>query len=185
MKRFIVCLIFAGITAVMFGQSDFYYSERGEKNYFKTRTDKMILRTGSAAEAKALSMDASFLSARVHTDVVTVTVDALRTNREVLMQRRGVTDAAYALESDDGILIYLKNQIYVKFKDGLVPEEVLRKVGLIESVESILLSNPWSMGYRIRLNVKLGDILRICRDLYESGLVKCAEPSSYYGNETA
>ncbi|MDR2968478.1 MAG: S8 family serine peptidase [Tannerellaceae bacterium] len=58
-------------------------------------------------------------------------------------------------------------------------KEALEKAGLAENIIKIELYDADRNGYDVTLDVKSSDILRICRDLYESGVVTCAEPSCF------
>ena len=180
MKRIIVFLIFVSTTAGLFAQSDFIYSEKGEKLYFKIRNDKLILKTKSAIEAKALSKQTVFRSAYdVNYDMVIITIDTLQINRNNLMQKNDILDVTCALEYIDGTLQYPSNQILVRFKEGQSKEKILDDIGLTKSIETVELFDPYSEIYIITLNVKLGDILQICRNLFESGFCTFAEPSFF------
>jgi hypothetical protein len=75
-------------------------------------------------------------------------------------------------------LQYPTDKIYAGFK-GFSPEEALGKAGLTENVVEIELCDADRKGYDVTLDVKLSDILRICRNLYESGLCEWAEPSFF------
>ena len=44
MKRLIIVLIFVNITTGLLAQSDFFYNAKGEKEYFKIRKDKIVLK---------------------------------------------------------------------------------------------------------------------------------------------
>ena len=161
-------------------ETDFIYREDGSKQYFKIRTDHLILKCRSAEDAKALSEQDIFINASVHDDEIIAMIDPSQITLADLLQRQEVVDGIYTFETMfEGIIIALQTLLYVKFTDGLTPEEVLYRAGLTRYVVSIELFNEWSMGYYILLNVKLGDILRICRELHELGLVKVASPSYY------
>ena len=95
------------------------------------------------------------------------------------MKRTDVVDGAYGLRHIDGIsqhhpLQFLTNQIFVKIKENQLLEEVLEHVNLTKYVQDIKHYHRYCL---ITLDVKLGDILRVCRELYESGLCEYAEPS--------
>ena len=161
-------------------ETDFYYRENGSKDCFKIKTDRLILKCRSVEDAKVLLEQDIFINASVHSDEIIAMIDPSQITLADLLQRQEVIDGIYAFETVfESMVIALKTQLYVKFTDGLTPEEALDRAGLTLYVASIELSNPWSMGYRIVFDVKLGDILRICRELHELGLVKVAEPSCY------
>jgi len=97
MKRFILFLVFVKITTVLLAQSDFFYTDKGEKETFKIRKDKMILKTKSATDAKVLSNQAIFRSAYdVSYDCVIATIDTFQIKLDDLKQRSDVVDATYA-----------------------------------------------------------------------------------------
>jgi hypothetical protein len=52
MKRLILFLVLANITLGLFAQSDFFYTPNGEKEYFKVRKDKVLLKTQSKTEVE-------------------------------------------------------------------------------------------------------------------------------------
>lgn len=172
MKHIIAFLVFTTIAMGLFAQSDFYYTDKGEKVSLKIRKDKVILKIKSAKEVKALTKQTAFLSAYdVSSDMVIATIDTLQIKtHEDLLQRSDVIDATYALEYADGTLLYPTDRISVKFKEGQSVKKILNDTGLNTSVESIELFDPYSEIYIITLNVKSGDILRICRNLFETGL---------------
>ena len=153
-----------------------YYTDKGEKLVFNIRKDKVIIKTKSDADAKELTKQDIFLSDRPAYDVagcwVIATIDSVKTQLNDIMQLSGVVDAAYGLEYGKD-LHYPSNQIFLQCS---APEDVLARIGLAKNVESIELINPYSTIYLITLNVKLGDIVKICRNLYESGLCHFAEP---------
>ncbi len=178
MKRIIVFFILIKISIGLFAQSDFFYTEKGGKEYFKIRKDRVILKT-KGVEAKALSGQTTiFRSVRdVNYDMVIATIDTLQINLDGLRQKQGIIDVSYALEYADGTIQMPTNKIFVKFKEGQSPEKVFNYIGLNKNVESIELINENHEIHSIILNVKLGDILQICRNLFESGLCEFAEPS--------
>jgi len=179
MKRIIVTFIFlANITIGLFAQSElFYYGDNGKKESFKIRKDKAIIKTKSTTEAQALSKNAAFRSAYdVNYNWIIATIDTLQTKLNELNQRPDVVDATYALEYFDGTLQYLTDRIFVEYKEGISMEKLFDEIGLSKNVETIELFDSWSDIYLITLNVELGDILKICQNLFESGLCKSANP---------
>jgi hypothetical protein len=143
----------------------------------KIRKDRVIIKTESETDAVALSKHDVFLSAY---DVsylwVIATVDSLKTSLDDLMQIPEVVDAAYGLEHDDGTLQYLTDRICMQTEKGQSPENILAHFGIAENIKEIELLDPYSEVYLITLDVKLGDILQICKKLEESGMCKYAEP---------
>jgi hypothetical protein len=158
--------------------NDFFYTDTGEKVFFKVRKDKLILKCPSKEEAKALCKESMFISAYDLNCVWVIgTVDPKRTNLADLLKMPQVTDATYGLEYIDGTLQYPTDQIGIDFKDGQSVEKLLEDTGLRESVEKIELFDSYSELYLITLNAELGSILKICRNMFESELCKSAAPS--------
>ena len=150
---------------------DFYYTGVGEKEIFTIRKDKVIIKTDSEADAKALIENEIFQFAyTVGYTWVLATIDPKKTTLDDLLKIEGVVDATYGLEYVDGSFAYPKNQIALICKEDQPLETVLEFVGLTKNVEVIELFNPNSGLYLITLYAKLGNILKISRDLYESGL---------------
>jgi subtilisin family serine protease len=181
MKRLMLFFVFfAGITARAFSQSDFFYANGGERVYFKFKKDRVILRAKSATEAKSLSPQSGFLSGyNVDEKIIISTIDTLQVRLEDFKQKTDFTDVAYALEYEDGIFQYPSYQIFVSFKDGQSSDKVLNSVGLEGRVQAIELFDSNNSIYLIKLDVDLENILKICRNLYESGFCKFAEPSFF------
>lgn len=162
----------------LYGGDDFYYRDDGEKEYFKIRKDRVIIKTISAEKAKALCRQNIFLSAYDMSYIwVLATIDPRQIILEDLLQMEDVIDATYGLEYRDGTLQYPKDQIYIIPKNGLSVENVLEKNGLSENIVEI--EEPWSYSeiYKVTLNVRLADILQVCRTLFESELCEAAGPS--------
>ncbi|MDR1670891.1 MAG: S8 family serine peptidase [Alistipes sp.] len=172
---------------------DFFYSGNGEKVSFNIRKDKVIIKAHSEAKAKELAQQPVFLSTHYIGDIwMLALIDPAKTTLDVLLDLPGVVDATFGLEYADGTIKYPTDVIYVNSRDEMSIEKDLREIGLSKNIKSIELFNSYSKGYNIKTDVKLGDVLRICRKLSESGLYKNAEPSSflelkshnvYYGNQ--
>ena len=161
--------------AVLF---DFFYSSNGEKECFKIRKDKVIIKCKTEADAKELTKQNVFITAyNVNYDMVIATIDPKKTNLENLMQIASVVSSTYGLEYSDGNLQYPTNKIFVSIKEGQSIESILHHIKISENVEEIELFNENKSTYLVSLNVKLGDILKICRNLFESELCEYAEPS--------
>ena len=138
----------------------------------------MIIRAGSPAEVKALSQQAFFHYAySVDYDMLIAAVDTLQTRSGILMQRQDILDAAYALECLNGAFHFPTPRIFIRPIEGVPPHEVFDRTGLAETIEAVELFNGFQDIYMITLNVRLSDILQVCRTLFQSGLVKFAEPS--------
>jgi subtilisin family serine protease len=177
MKHTIVFLVFISITARLFAQSDFYYTDKGEKETFKIRKDKVILKTRSADEAKALSKQSFFRSSYDAHDWIIATIDTMQIKLDGLKQRADIVDVAYALEYNSDAFYYPTGRIAVKFKEGQSIEKFLNTFDLSKNIESIELFDNYSKVYVITLNVDLGDILHISRKMFEMGLFVFAAPS--------
>ena len=157
--------------------TDFYYYENGEKATFNVRSDRVILKCKYEDEAKALSEESFFTSAYIVEYVwVITTINPSKVKLDDLLKRPDVVSATCGLEYADGTMQFPTDRIYVKFKEGLSPENVLNDTGLVKYAESITLFNKNHNAYMITLNIGIGDILQMCRDLFESGLFKCVEP---------
>ena len=162
----------------LYDGSDFYYGDGGKEEYFKIRKDKIVIKTKSVEEAKALCKQDIFLRAYdVNGIWVLATIDPRQINLEDLLQMENIIGATYAFEYADGTLQYPKDKIYIKFIDEKSPDEVFAAIGLTENVVAIELFNEYSTGYLVTFDVNLGDILQLSRTLFESGLCKSASPS--------
>lgn len=142
---------------------------------FNIRKDKVILKCKSVDDAETLNAGYFFISAYNLAEWVIATINPSKVKLNDILQRQEVHSVTYGFEHSVGTLQYPKNQIYVKFSDGISHEEAFYKMGLSESVEAMELYNPNSNLYKITLE----NILQICRNLFESGLFTCAEPSSF------
>ena len=163
----------------IYGGEDFYcHSREGNKENFKIRKDRAIIKTRSAEDAKALCGQNIFLFASdvMYVWVIAV-IDPSITTLDDMMQLPGVVDAAYALEYADGddTLYYTTNKISVVCKDGYSVEDILDQTDSTDSFEEIY--KPYSnlFSYRIIFNTKISDDLRISRVLFESKLCEWAD----------
>jgi hypothetical protein len=158
--------------------TDFYYNDKGEKEIFKIRKDKVIVKCKSETDVKALAVQSIFSFAYNGGLWVTGSIDPKKTKLEDLLRMSEVVSAAYGLESivGDGSWFYPMDNIAVKLKEGYTMEDVIEAANITNSVTAIELSNPLSYLYLIYLDVELGDILRISRLLYETGLCEIAAP---------
>ena len=178
MKQIAILFLFAITSTGLHAQSNFLYTTKGEKIYFTERKHQVIIRAKTADEAKILAADTIFCSAFARSyDLAIATIDTLKVNLNTLKQRGDIEDVAYMLENSNGALQTPTNRIYVKFKQGNAPQEVIDYIGLSNSVEKIELYNPYQGGYLITLSAKLGEVLQICQALFESGLCKLVTPS--------
>ena len=161
-------------------EREFYYTDKGDKVYFNIRKDRVILKTRNEADAKALSEHEVFIFAYDVSYIWVIGyIDPQKTSLDDLIKIPEVVDATYGLEYADGTLIYPSHQISVKGKDDNHPENILKDDALYENVVAIDLFDSYSEIYLITLNVKLSDILSICRDMFESDLYICAAPTSF------
>ena len=160
-------------------ETDFFYDNNGDKGVISIRKDKVIIKTKSEEDAKTLSSQTVFHSAYNVGFWVFATINPSKTNLDALMKLSVVVDATYGLETEDGTLQYPSDKIFLKCKDGETPENTFEANGLAENVETIELFDQFSGIFEISLNVKLSDILKTCRILYESGMCKFAEPSFF------
>ncbi|MCL2028629.1 MAG: hypothetical protein FWG79_09135 [Bacteroidales bacterium] len=171
--------IFPEIDFCYFPEIDFFYGEDGEKIFFKVRKDVVVLHCKSETEAKTLAEQPIFIFATPLNTRLVAIIDSLLINLNALMKRTDVVDGAYGLVYIDGIypqqsLQFPTHKIFVKIKENQLLEEVLEHVNLTKYVQDIKHYHRYCL---ITLDVELGDILRICRDLYESGLCEWVEPN--------
>ena len=161
------------------GETDFFYNVDGNRDVLSIRKDKVIVKTKSEGEAKALSSQTVFLSAYNVGFWVFGTIDPSKTNLDKLMELSVVVDATYGLVSEDGVLHYPSDKIFLKCKEGESPENILIINNLDKDVEAIKLFDQFSEIFEISLNVRLSDILMSCRLLHESKKCEFAEPSFF------
>jgi len=159
--------------------ADFFYGENGKNEYFKITKNKVIIKTKSAEESEVLINQSTFISAYNVGFWVFATIDPLKTQLEDLLKKEFIVDATYGLEYADGTIQYPSDVIFVKCKEGIFIENILESNGLSINVEEINIIDVISEIYEITLNVRLSDILLICRLLYESNMCTFAEPSFF------
>lgn len=147
----------------------FYYKEDGNKECFKIRRDKVIIKTTSAEVAKILCKQENFVSAFNVGYWILGSIDSLKTNLDFFMQMPEIIDVTYGLEYADGTLIYPTKVIAVNMKDGISYDEVIDKIGLTQNVESVELVFSDFNYYYITFDNRLCDILLISRNLFETG----------------
>jgi hypothetical protein len=161
----------------VFAQTDYFYLDNGEKVNFKTRRDKVILKTQSATEVQSLSKQTGLSSVnQLIEGYVIATLDTLQTKKDDLKQKPGVIDVSYLLEYADGTLQTPSDKIFVKPKKGQTIEQFIKNAGLSKSRTGTELIIPEDEIYLVTLNVAIGDILPLTRKLYESKLCEFAEP---------
>ena len=155
-----------------------YYYIWNNKEIFDIRKDRVIIKSKNAKE---LSNNITFMSTTILDNIMLATINPEKTKLEDLWKMEGVIDATYGL-SQAGYyrsVSYPNDVISVSLKEGVSPEQVLKKIGLTKSVRSIELifsDNKYHNDYYINLNEKLGDILMISRRLYETGLCVYSTP---------
>jgi hypothetical protein len=157
-----------------------YYSELGVLETLAIRNDRVIMKTKPEADAKAFAALSIFSSAHdLGEGWVIASIDPKKTKLNGLKKMAEVDDATYGLEYTDGTMQYPTYRIFVQFKEKEDPAKILANAGFSESVVTIELLDKNNDIYIITLNVKLEKILQFCRDLYETGLCKFAEPSFF------
>ena len=76
MRRLMLFLVIGSMAINCFAQSEFIYSTDGKKEYFKVRKDRVIIKTNSEMEARALSKQSIFVATRSFgQDMVIATID--------------------------------------------------------------------------------------------------------------
>jgi hypothetical protein len=195
MKRIILFFLLANTISGLFAQSNFFYSSNGEKVWFNIRKDKVILKSKSTIGTQRILQQTGISSAySFNEDKVIATIDTLITMIDALAQNADVADATYFLEYADGILQAPTDKIFVKLKKAQSLDSLFDKIGFSENIVSTTLINPHHGIYSVTLNVKLGDVLSITRELFETDLFEFVEPSflrqlklhnTYYSNQWA
>ncbi len=159
---------------------DFLYADNGGKDYFNVRKDRVIIKTNSEVDAKQICELPLFISAQnVNFTWVIAKIDSQKTDIEDLLRIPNVIDATYGLEYSDGTIQYPTDIIYAKAKEGASTEEAFSRAGVSENIKAMNLSNPHSKIHNVRVDAKLSNILKICRDLSESGSLESAAPSFF------
>ncbi len=161
-------------------EAPFFYTDKGTKEYFRVRKDRVMIKAASDENAKALVNRSRSLFKQqpfVMGVWVEASIDAKTTSLEDISKLPGVIDASYGLEYEDGMMQYLTDQIFIRCNAGESPEKLLAEIGLTEHVTAIELNSKYSNIYLITLNVKSEEILRICQQLYETGQCKFATPN--------
>ena len=165
-------------TTIRMNDTDFYYTDKGEKENFTLRKDKVIIKTKSEEDAKALCKQDVFLSAfDVSYIWVIATIDSLKTKIDDLLLMPNVIDATYALEYITGALLYPSNKISVKLKKEHSMEKVFNETGLTKIIETVELFFEDDDVYYITLNERMRNILYISRILFETGFCEFSAPS--------
>jgi subtilisin family serine protease len=181
MKQVILFLILAIITPKLFAQSDFFYSEKGKRVTLKIRKDRVVFMTKSkdnAVKNRQYSMFKSVMS--IGHDLIKAEVDPETFDGNDLAGIDGITDWYYMLENtDNGALIALSNQIFIRPGTGESVEKIIRQGKVSGKIEKLDLPLSEAAGYKLTLECKMKDILPVCRRLYETGMVDFAEPNFY------
>ena len=178
MKKFVLSSLCIVFVLGLFAQTDFYYVGNGKTVNCKIKKDMVVFKCQPETDIETLVKQSVFTSAyRFSKDLVIATIDTLKSNLEMVKNHRNITDATYALKCFDNELQLPNGNIFVRMKGGISPEILLDDAGLIPFVEKVELFNPYSQIYKVCLNVPLGDILQICRNLYELNQCEFVEPS--------
>jgi subtilisin family serine protease len=179
MKQAILLLVMlAHVVSDLFAQSDFFYSSNGEKEIFKIRKDKVILKSKSVTGMQKILQKTSISSAySLGENMVIASIDTLAIRMDTLIQTADVADVAYFLEYADGILQAPTNKIFVKPQKAQSLDSLFNKIGFSKNIISTKLINPQHGIYLVELNVKLGDVLSIVRELFETNTFEFVEPS--------
>jgi hypothetical protein len=144
MKRFIFLLVMlANAVSCLFAQSDFFYSSKGEKEWFKIRKDKVILKPESAIGAQRILLRRGINSAySFGEDKIIAAIDTLKIEKDTLIQNEDVADVAYFLEYSDGTLQAPTDKIFVKPKSSQSLKMLFSKIGFSGNIVSTELINP-------------------------------------------
>ncbi len=161
----------------------FYYYGDDQKEYFTRRKDRVVIKADSYENAQALS---GLLRPSLYWgEWVFAAIDSTAMDLSDVLALPGALDATYGLEVEyvNGMVHYTMNDIFLQPKAGFTPEQILRKVGLSEYVSSIELDSEYSNIYYLSFNLSIGETLRICRELYETGQCGFASPNFYHVRE--
>ena len=177
MKKFILFSLSIVFGMGLFAQTDFYYLGDGKRVDCKIKKDMVVFKCQPQTDIDALvEQDLFTFVHRYRKDLVIATIDTLKSNLEIVKNHRDISDVTYALECSGEIQMPNGN-IFLRMKGGISPETLLDDAGLTPLVEKVELFNPYSQIYKVCLNVPLGDILQISRDLYELNRCEFVEPS--------
>jgi len=156
--------------------SDFFYYNEEKIEYFRVRTDKVVIKTNSVSDAKSLSKESVFTTAYDVDFWVIATIDPKKTKINDLMKNKSVVDATYGLEYLNGTIQFPTNVISVNIKKENTIDEILSFVDLTDSVESIEYFDPLNNNYHITFKENLSDILTISRKLFETNMCEIISP---------
>ncbi|MDR2962616.1 MAG: S8 family serine peptidase [Bacteroidales bacterium] len=180
MKFILTLIVFSHLATSLFAQSDFFYSANGERVVFTIKKDQMILKTNTKEGYQSLSKERGFRSViSVGDNIVLVSIDTLQTKLNIMLDRLGIMNATYGLESEDSVVHFSTNEIFIQLKKGFFLQDVFRSIDLTKQIDTIQLFDPYSEIYKIKLNVNLSEILSISRKIYETGLCEFAEPNFF------
>jgi subtilisin family serine protease len=183
MKQLILFLILAGITPGLFAQSDFFYSGNGNMNTLKIRKDRVIFNTKSTNSVNIMENRQNSrikFTGSTALNWIKAEVDPETFSENDFAGIDSVTDWYYMLEDiDGGVLMALTNRIFVGPGTDKSIEEIIQESGLSDKVEKQELFFPEKGIYLLTLNCKMKDILSVCRQIYETGMVDIAEPDFY------
>jgi hypothetical protein len=176
-------------TKTSMGESDYYYNNNGEKMWLAVRKDFIIINCKSETDVIALCEKTPFLQVfpfEYTQEWFLARINPLQIKLDELLQNSEIVSAAYGLEYAELVYGGLRrvsfpvNSITIKHKEGLTPEHILEEIGLTGYVEEINTHNETST---IFFNIELSEILRISRELFESGLCVEAIPGLTGGIE--
>lgn len=160
----------------------FYYLPSGEKLYFDIRKDRVIIQTASFEYTMAMSaldmLQFGWDAAYGIGEWVFGAIDSMQTNLSDVIALPGALDATYGLSGRWGTL-YPTNQILFSPKAGFTAQQIFEDAGLSEYVIELRLINEYHDNYIITLDVHIGCMVQICRELHESGQIEWAEPNFY------
>jgi subtilisin family serine protease len=195
-KVFLLLVMLANAVSGLFAQTDFFYSENGKEEHFKIRKDKIAIRTKSKVKAEELLLQESFRHMKkMQNDLLFATVDSgvVKTDKlEQLEQREEISDVHYFLEYADGALQLPTERIFVKPKHGQSLKRIIQESGLSGKVKTSKEINSIDGIHMLTLDVKMKNILQVCRIVYKTGLVDFVEPcftrqirpfNQYYQNQ--
>jgi subtilisin family serine protease len=178
MKRFLLTLLLVNITLGVLAQTDFFYSLDGKKEHFTIRKNKIIIKAKSSISRQKILQQPMLKSTNIiYDNFLITTIDSATTKINELLKNDDIADAYYVLEHADGTLQSPTNKIFVKPLKEVSIKNIILKNGLSTKIEALNLINSIENIYMLTLDIKMKDVLLLCRSLYETGTVEFAEPS--------
>lgn len=164
----------------IFAQSDFFYSENGKKEIFKIRKDLVVFKMKSHDIQEKNIQKSRFKSLDTMVgNLMIAKVDPNEFKDEELYSSGITDDSYYMLEYNEGALLALCNNIFIKPSKGESIERIVQKCGLSGKIKKNELFLPESGIFLLTLDCKMKDILSICRNIYETGMVDFVEPDIF------